>query len=72
MRGVLNNNPSIKIPKIEIPQIPIQEIPVLNILESYNKCRRCNKTLKDPKSKLLGYGPDCYKKHLQETRRKLF
>lgn len=38
----------------------------------HDRCIRCGKRLKDPISKLLGYGPDCYRRYCNEKRRKLF
>ncbi len=39
------------------------------------KCIRCGKKLKTYKSKLRGYGPECYRREMDEkckiTRRKL-
>lgn len=32
-------------------------------------CRRCGRILKSKKSKQLGYGISCYKKHISETIR---
>lgn len=32
-------------------------------------CLRCGKKLKSPLSRKQGYGPTCFKKHLQETQK---
>ena len=38
----------------------------------YLYCKLCGKKLKSEKSKLLGYGPTCYKKVNQVLSKKLF
>ncbi len=35
------------------------------IMTHYLRCKRCGRSLTDPNSQLLGYGPYCFKK-LQE------
>lgn len=42
-----------------------------NIVKNYSyklneRCIRCGKKLKTTNSKILGYGPSCYKKYLKE------
>lgn len=40
------------------------------------KCKKCGKKLKSYKSQVRGYGPRCYKEHLEEIstlkKRRLF
>lgn len=40
----------------------------------YKYCKRCNRRLRSPQAKLLGYGPVCYKKIKTKNalQRKLF
>ena len=35
-------------------------------------CNRCHRLLKDKKSIELGFGPTCYKKHLEKQKNYLF
>ncbi|GEN30256.1 hypothetical protein HNQ35_000040 [Cerasibacillus quisquiliarum] len=41
-------------------------------MEQVINCLRCNRRLKTVKSRELGFGPVCYKKHLQEQADKEF
>ena len=34
------------------------------------RCQRCGRRLKTTKSKQMGFGPGCYKKYLQEKRKR--
>jgi len=44
-----------------------------NINQNEKKiCKRCHRELKDTKSKILGFGPICYKKYLQTQKNYLF
>lgn len=36
----------------------------------YEKCLLCGKKLKNPKSKMLGYGHNCYKKVVNARQKK--
>lgn len=41
--------------------------------KNHQTCKRCGKKLKNEESKLLGFGPLCYKRHMAEqSRRPLF
>ena len=47
----------------------------MDVQENRVFCQRCGKRLKDTKSMEIGFGPTCYKKHLEEKakhRRPLF
>ena len=33
------------------------------------RCIKCGKKLKTYKSRILGYGPSCYKKHIKEMNK---
>lgn len=35
-------------------------------------CRRCGRQLKDDASKQRGFGPECWKKVMNENRKRLF
>ena len=37
--------------------------------ESEERCIKCGRRLKTPQSKILGYGPSCYKKLLSERNK---
>lgn len=37
-------------------------------LSLFTHCLRCGKFLKSEKSKKLGYGPVCYRRHLKEEK----
>ena len=34
------------------------------------RCLRCGRILKNEQSRIVGYGPSCYKKYLKETKNK--
>lgn len=40
--------------------------------KQYEICKRCGRKLKSQESKILGYGPSCYKKYLKENSCHLF
>lgn len=48
----------------------------MEIVKSYEfkkseACKRCGRKLKSNASRLLGYGPGCYKKMLKEEHKKI-
>ena len=36
-------------------------------VETHERCLRCNRILKSPESKIIGYGKSCYKKVMAES-----
>nr|DAK95784.1 MAG TPA: hypothetical protein [Caudoviricetes sp.] len=36
-------------------------------VETYERCKRCNRILKSADSKIVGYGKSCYKKMMIEN-----
>ena len=48
-------------------------VEIMAVDDKFKKlCRRCQKELKDNKSKKLGFGPVCYKKYLEKQKVYLF
>ena len=41
-------------------------------IKEYEICKRCGRKLRSKESKILGYGPNCYKKYLKEASPQLF
>lgn len=40
--------------------------------KEFEVCRRCGRKLKSKESKILGFGPNCYKKYLKDNSCSLF
>ena len=53
----------------QLGEIPVATIANMPETEPVKHCRRCGRILKSRKSKALGYGLSCYKKHVSETIR---